>query len=147
MFLGQFYHNLDDKGRLTVPARYRDLLVPAGAYIMQGFDQNLIVLPSENYEELFQRIRMATTITDPIARSLRRLVFSTADHVEVDKAGRILVPQFLRTYAGLECALVVVGMGDYFELWSPEAWKIQNEQLQDPQLNSDRFAAFSLASG
>jgi MraZ protein len=146
MFLGQFYHNLDDKGRLTVPARYRDLLVLAGAYIMQGFDQNLIVLPSENYDEVFQRIRLMS-ITDPNARSLRRLLFSTADRVEVDKAGRILIPQFLRTYAGLECALVVVGMGDYFEIWSPEAWKVQNEQLQDPQLNMDRFSAFNLASG
>ena len=67
--------------------------------------------------------------------------------MEVDKAGRILIPQFLRTYAGLECALVLVGMGDYFEIWSPEAWKVQFEQLQDPQLNSDRFSAFSLASG
>jgi MraZ protein len=146
MFLGQFYHNLDDKGRLTVPSRYRDLLLPAGAYIMQGFDQNLIVLPSDNYEEQFQRIRQLS-MTDPDARSLRRLFFSTADRVEVDKAGRILIPQFLRTYAGLECALVLVGMGDYFEIWSPEAWKVQFEQLQDPQLNSDRFSAFSLASG
>jgi MraZ protein len=146
MFLGQFYHNLDDKGRLTVPSRYRDLLLPAGAYIMQGFDQNLIVLPSDNYEAQIQRIRQLS-ITDPDARSLRRLYFSTADRVDVDKAGRILIPQFLRTYAGLECALVLVGMGDYFEIWSPEAWKVQFEQLQDPQLNSDRFSAISLASG
>ena len=146
MFLGQFYHNLDEKGRLTIPARYRDLLLPAGAYIMQGFDQNLIVLPSENYEGLFQRIRQMS-ITEPNARLLRRLFFSTADRVDVDKAGRILIPQFLRTFAGLECSLVIVGNGDYFELWSPEAWKTQNEQLQDPQLNSDRFTEFSLASG
>jgi MraZ protein len=146
MFLGQFYHNLDDKGRLTVPSRYRDLLLPAGAYIMQGFDQNLIVLPSDNYEELSQRIRQMS-ITDPNARLLRRLFFSTADRVDIDKAGRILIPQFLRAYAGLDCALVVVGMGDYFEIWSPEAWKVQNEQLQDPQLNADRFTAFNLASG
>jgi MraZ protein len=146
MFLGQFYHNLDDKGRLTVPSRYRDLLLPAGAYIMQGFDQNLIVLPSDNYEAQIQRIRQLS-MTDPDARSLRRLYFSTADRVDVDKAGRILIPQFLRTYAGLECALVLVGMGDYFEIWSPDAWKVQFEQLQDPQLNSDRFKAISLASG
>jgi MraZ protein len=146
MFLGQFYHNLDDKGRLTVPSRYRDLLIPAGAYIMQGFDQNLIVLPSDNYEDLYQRIRQMS-ITDPNARSLRRLFFSTADRAEIDKAGRILIPQFLRSYAGLESALVVVGMGDYFEIWSPETWNVQNQQLQDPQLNTDRFVAFNLASG
>ena len=64
---------------------------------MQGFDQNLIVLPSENYEGLFQRIRQMS-ITDPNARLLRRLFFSTADRVDVDQAGRILIPQFLRTY-------------------------------------------------
>ena len=72
MFLGQFYHNLDDKGRLTVPSRYRDLLLPAGAYIMQGFDQNLIVLPSENYEEQFQRIRQIEY--DGSRRSLAKTV-------------------------------------------------------------------------
>jgi len=145
MFLGQFYHNLDDKSRLTVPARYRDYLVPGGAYIMQGFDQNLIVLPSEIYEEIYHKIRQMS-FTDPKVRALKRLIFSTAEHVEVDKAGRILISQFLRAFAGLETALVVVGNGDYFELWSPETWKTERDQLLDTQMNSDRFAVFNLAS-
>ncbi len=143
MFFGQFYHNLDEKGRLTVPVRYRDELVPGGAYVMQGFDRNLIVLPSEKYEELSHRVSQMS-ITDSNTRLLRRLVFSTADRVELDKAGRVLLPQFLRQFAGLESSLVVVGMGDFFEIWSLEIWGEQNLILQDAQSNPDRFAALNL---
>jgi transcriptional regulator MraZ len=144
LFLGQFYHNIDEKGRLTVPVRYRDDLVPDGAFIMQGFDRNLMVLPSNIYEGLSRRVSQMS-MTDSTARLLRRLVFSTADRVEVDKAGRVLIPQFLRQFAGLENSLIVVGMGDYFEIWSPEAWNEQDRALQEAQTNPDRFAALNLA--
>jgi MraZ protein len=143
MFLGQFYHNLDDKGRLTVPARFRDLLVPEGAYIMQGFDHNLVVLPSRSFESLSHRIN-SMSMTDPMARLLRRLLFSSADRVDVDRAGRILIPQFLRDANGLQNSVVVVGNGDYFEIWSPEEWALQTEQLQDAQSNAHRFAELDL---
>lgn len=145
MFLGRFYHNLDDKGRLTVPARFRDLLVPDGAYVMQGFELNLMVLPSTTFESLNRRIHQMS-LTDPTSRLLRRLLYSTADRVDVDKAGRILLPQFLRQAAALESSVVIVGNGNFFELWSPEQWDVQNEQLQDAQLNAHRFAALNLTS-
>ena len=145
MFLGQFYHNLDDKGRLTVPARFRDLLVPEGAYVMQGFDHNLMVLPCSAFESLSRRINNQS-VTDPRARMLRRLLFASADRVEVDRAGRILIPQFLRDAAGLLNSVVVVGNGDYFEVWSPEEWNLQTEQLQDAQANAERFKEFDIAS-
>jgi MraZ protein len=144
LFLGQFYHNIDEKGRLTVPVRYRDDLVPDGAYIMQGFDRNLMVLPSSIYEGLSHRVSQMS-LTDSTARLLRRLVFSTADRVEMDKTGRVLIPQFLRHFAGLESSLIVVGMGDYFEIWSPEAWGEQDRALQDAQTNPNRFATLNLA--
>ena len=145
MFLGQFYHNLDDKGRLTVPARFRDLLVPDGAYVMQGFDHNLMVLPCIAFESLSRQIN-SQSVTNPRARMLRRLLFATADRVEVDRAGRILIQQFLREAAGLQNSVVVVGNGDYFEVWSPEEWEAQAEQLQDVQANADRFMDFNIAS-
>lgn len=144
VFLGQFYHNLDEKGRLTIPVRYRDYLAPDGAYVMQGFDKNLMVLPSSFFDEFSLRISQMS-ITDSTARLLKRLVFSTANRVEVDKAGRILLPQFLRQFAGLETSLVVIGMGDYFEIWSPDTWRDQNEAIQDAQSNPDRFSALNLA--
>ncbi len=145
MFLGRFYHNLDDKGRLTIPARFRDLLLPDGAYVMQGFDKNLLVLPTADFEAFGRHVNHQS-MTDPDSRLLRRLVFSTADRLEFDRAGRILIPQFLRQAAGIDTNVVLVGAGRYFEIWSPEAWGIQDEQLQDPQANAERFSAFDLTS-
>ena len=127
-----------------VPARFRDHMVPDGAFVMQGFDQNLMVLPSDKYQELARRVNQMS-LTDSRARLLKRQVFSTADHVDVDKAGRILLPQFLRKFAGLEDETVVIGMGEFFEIWSPEAWSDQNAELQNAQANPDRFSALDLA--
>lgn len=144
MFLGQFYHNLDDKGRLIIPARYRDYLSPDGAFVMQGFDQNLMVLPVAKFEELSRQVNLLS-LTDSSARLLKRLIFSTADKVDVDKIGRILLPQFLRQFAGLEENLVIVGAGNYFEIWSQDAWKAQHDALHEIRLNPDLFAGMQLA--
>jgi MraZ protein len=145
MFLGQYRHNLDSKGRLTVPARFRDLLVPEGAYVMQGFDLNLMVLPTSTFDSISRRVNRMS-MTDPKTRLLRRLIFSTANYVEVDRAGRILIPLFLRETAKLESGITVVGNGDYFEIWSPELWDQQIEELQDPLSNADRFEGLILSS-
>ena len=145
MFLGQFQHNLDAKNRLTVPARFREELLSEGAYVMQGFDRNLMVLPTTTFETISRRVNQMS-MTDPKTRLLRRLIFSTANYVEVDKVGRILIPQFLRDAATLENGVVVVGNGDYFEIWSPELWNVQIEDLQDAEINADRFAGLFLTS-
>ena len=145
MFLGQFYHNLDNKGRLTIPTSFRDLLSNNGAYILQGFEQNLMVLPSPLFEIVSHRINQMS-MTDPNSRLLRRLFFSTAKFGEVDKAGRILIPQFLRQSAYMESEVVVVGNGAYFEIWSPKNWSSQAEQIQDTQTNAHRFAELDLTS-
>ena len=91
MFLGQYQHTLDDKGRLMVPARYRDLLA-AGAYITQGFDKCLMVMTEEHFNEVYA-ILSGLNMADQSARMLRRLILSNAYQVEVDRVGRILVPQ------------------------------------------------------
>ena len=145
MFLGQYRHSLDNKGRLTVPARYRELL-EEGAYITQGFDRNLMIWKSSAFESISQRVGQMS-ITDPASRLLRRLIFSSGERVEVDRAGRILIPQFLRQAAYLDGEAVVVGVGDYFEVWSPSLWDEQAAQLQDTEANAQRFIAFDLTSG
>ena len=145
MFLGQYRHNLDNKGRLTVPARYREMLED-GAYITQGFDRNLMVWKTSAFEIISQRVNQMS-ITDPASRLLRRLIFSSGERVEVDRAGRILIPQFLRHSANLDSEAVVVGVGDYFEVWSPSLWDEQAAQLQDIDANAQRFIAFDLSSG
>ena len=145
MFLGQFLHSYDEKWRLTIPARFRDLLIPDGAFVMQGFEHNLMVVPARTFENLSHKVNRIS-MTDPKARSLRRLFFSTADRIEVDKVGRILIPQFLRRLITSENQLVVVGMGDYFEIWTPEEWEVQNEMINDAESNAHRYAALDLSS-
>lgn len=144
MFLSQFNHNLDDKGRLMIPARYRDLLA-AGAYITQGFDKCLMVMTDGYFKEVYEIINGMNT-ADPATRMLRRLILSNAYPVEVDKVGRILVPQNLRSFLGIENGeLVVAGQGDYFEVWSPVEWKTQMDKLQDVEANQQRFATLKLS--
>ncbi len=144
MFLGQFQHNLDDKGRLMIPARYRDLLA-AGAYITQGFDKCLMVMTDAYFNEMYSIIN-SMNMADPTARMLRRLILSNAYPVEVDKVGRVLVPQNLRQFLGIESGeLTVAGQGDYFEVWAPADWKAQMDIVQDVQANEQRFATLNLS--
>jgi MraZ protein len=145
MFLGQFQHNLDEKGRLMIPARYREFLA-AGAFIAQGFDRCLMVMTDVHFKQVYDRIN-AMNLADPNARLLRRLILSTAYPVEIDKVGRILVPQNLRQVNGLESEAIVAGQGEYFEIWSPAEWNEQLNQLQDIEMNNQRFATLDLSRG
>lgn len=143
MFIGQFQHNLDDKGRLMIPARFRDLLA-GGAFITQGFDKCLMVMTEIYFKQVYDRIE-AMNLADPTARLLRRLILSNAYPVEVDKVGRILVPQNLRAFLQIEGEAIVAGQGEYFEVWKPAEWNEQMAQLQDTEANNQRFAALNLS--
>ena len=143
MFLGQFQHNLDDKGRLMIPARFRELLV-GGAFITQGFDKCLMVMTETHFKQVYDRIE-AMNLADPSTRSLRRLLLSNAYPVEVDKVGRILVPQNLRAFLQIEGEAIVAGQGEYFEVWKPAEWNVQMALLQDTEANNQRFATLDLS--
>jgi len=145
MFLGQFQHNLDEKGRLMIPARYRELLA-AGAFITQGFDKCLMVMTDVHFQEVYERIN-AMNLADPDARLLRRLILSNAYSVEIDRIGRILVPQNLRQVIGLNGEAIVAGQGEYFEVWAPADWNKQMDQLQEIETNNQRFATLDLSRG
>lgn len=143
MFLGQFEHTIDSKGRMTIPVRFREL-IQDGAYVTLGFDKNLMVLTPDSFLRLSERIN-SMSITDPMTRDLRRLMFSHAVQVEVDKAGRILIPQFLRDRTGLDGQAMVVGVGGYFEIWSPLVWNPHSEQLIDGEANTQRYATLDVS--
>ena len=143
MFLGQFYHNLDEKGRLTIPSKFRELLGTDGAFVMQGFDRNLMVLPSPIFKNLSERIN-SMSITNPSARKLRRMVFATATKVDVDKIGRILIPHFLRAAAELDGNVIIVGSGGYFEIWSSKNWEAQQKELNEIQNDPGLFESLDL---
>jgi len=144
MFLGRYQHSIDDKGRLMVPARFRELL-DGGAYLTQGFEKCLMVMTEAHFKQVYDLIT-SMRLTDPTARLLRRLIFSNAYQVEVDKVGRILVPGNLRQFAGLEVDAVVAGQGEYFEVWTPAEWDKQAALLNDAEANNHRFAALNISS-
>ena len=143
MFLGQYHHNLDEKGRLTIPAKFRDM-VAEGAFITQGFDRNLRLLTESDFESMAAQINRLS-MTDPAIRQLRRLIFATASEVQLDRIGRTLIPQFLREFAGLTNEAIIVGVGEAIEIWSPQAWAEQESILQDADANARRFAELDLS--
>ena len=141
-FLGQFQHNLDDRGRLMIPARFREML-DGGAYLTQGFDRCLMVMTGEYFRQVYTDLD-ANSLTNPAARILRRMILGNAFQVEIDKIGRILVPQMLRDFAGLTGEAIIVGQGEYFEVWTPAAWAEQVTLMQDVETNNQRFATLRL---
>lgn len=145
MFLGQFVHSIDAKGRITVPVRFRASL-SSGAFVTQGFERNLMVYTTDSFQQLANKAKTLTT-TDPEARAIRRVIFGGAADVELDSQGRILVPPFLRDYAELEGEAALVGAGEYFEIWNAEIWQGELGAVTDPEINARRFAAFDLSSG
>jgi MraZ protein len=142
MFLGQYTHSLDGKGRLIVPARFRED-IQGSIYLTQGFDENLRMLPEETFQSIYNRVTEMSS-TDPTARQLRRLIFSSAQKVDLDNNGRILVPKYLREVANLASEAIIVGVGESIEIWSPDAWEKQNLILQDADANAKRFAALDV---
>ena len=121
MFLGEYEHTVDDKGRMAIPAKFRAGLAE-GLVVTRGFDQNLLVYPMTVWRELAVRIN-ALPMAQPAARNLRRLLFGSAADVEIDKQGRILLPANLREYAGITGEAVVAGLDTFIEIWSNERWQ------------------------
>jgi len=121
VFLGEFEHSVDEKGRVAVPARFREELAE-GIILTRGFERCLQAFPRPTWERLRERVS-GLSLGSEESRLLRRLLFSGATDVEVDRQGRILVPQNLREYAGLGEQVVLAGMDTFFEVWSSERWR------------------------
>jgi MraZ protein len=145
MFMGEFTHSIDDKGRLTIPAKFREDLA-YGAVLTRGYDKDLLLYTAEAFKRITARAETLSP-TDPENRALLRLTFSGASEVVPDRQGRILVPPYLREYAGLENECVIVGVGNSIEIWSRDGWAQQLQTLNDPDKNTARFAALNLATG
>jgi len=127
-FRGVTHLALDAKGRLAIPARHRDALVGAAAervlVLTADPGRCLLLYPRAAWEPIQQRLMALSSFNEQI-RSLQRLLVGHADDVEMDNAGRILVPPALRQYAGLDHRVVLVGQGNKFELWDEAKWQDQ----------------------
>jgi MraZ protein len=129
MFLGEYTHTIDDKGRVTIPARYRGELA-AGLVVTRGFDENLMVFPISEWQAMAERIA-ARPLSDESVRAFRRRVFAGAADLEPDRQGRIVLPQYLRDFAGIDGEVVIAGMFNYIELWSAEAWQAMRASVEE----------------
>jgi MraZ protein len=131
MFHGRANLNLDSKGRLAMPAKYRDALAAecAGELVVTA-DSNhyLLIYPKPEWKAIQQKL-MALSNANPKVKKLQRLLVGNAQEAQLDGAGRILVSPELRQFAGLEKNVTLVGVGSKFELWDEAKW---NEQMGEP---------------
>ena len=139
MFLGRFENKLDDKGRLAMPAKFRPRLAE-GFVVTRGFEGCLTLYPLTEWQQLAEALGRFP-VTDQKARSLRRVLFAQAADMELDKQGRILIPEYLREAAGLTNEVVVAGMDGYIEIWDSTRW----QQIESQNEESAAEIAQSLA--
>ena len=144
LFLGKFSTTIDPKNRFSVPASFRAQL-SGGAILTQGFDRNLQVLTANAFQEIYRRVT-SLNIADPLARLLLRLILGTANELGVDKSNQLMIPENLMDYALLQKNILLIGQGDYFEIWSPDLWAKQEAQLRDAETNSARFSLLTVAT-
>jgi MraZ protein len=129
MFLGEYEHSIDSKGRIAVPAKFRPRL-ERGLVVTRGFERCLQVYPMEQWQALAERVS-GLSLGSGEARSLRRLLFASAFDTELDRQGRVLIPASLREYAGIGDTAIVAGMNTYFEIWSLDTWNDAQATLDE----------------
>lgn len=130
MLIGEYQHNIDPKGRVIVPAKFREDLGEC-FYVTKGLDGCLFVLSPTEWGRLQAKI-MAMPISK--ARGLQRFFFSGAAEVEPDKQGRILIPQQLRDYAHITRDVTVIGASTRAEIWDTESWNAFNSALTEDSI-------------
>lgn len=143
MFTGQHDHNIDEKNRITFPVRFREL-VSDGAFIIRGFDDNLVVMTASRFNALAEKIN-ALSFGDPDARELQRFLFGNASEIEFDKSGRFIIPQNLREFAHLDGEATVVGAGEKIEIWSPTLLKQRDERFSTPNAAAELARKYDIS--
>ena len=131
MFLSQYHHTIDTKGRLSIPGKYRDALAQRASDVLivtRDPEQCLAILPLDEYRRRAAKVQ-AIPDTARVSKDYRRFVHGDAVDCSLDRQGRILIPPGLRQYAGLDRDVMLVGLNDYFEAWSLARWRAKSEQL------------------
>jgi MraZ protein len=136
MFLGEYTHTLDSKGRLTLPAKFRETLAQ-GVVVTRGLDKCLFVFTYDDWKVFTEILSEKLPFTQKSARDFSRFFFSGAVDIIPDRQGRVLIPPFLREYAGLDSDVVIIGANSRLELWDPSRWR---DALLDVESNAEMIA-------
>lgn len=135
MFIGEYSHSIDEKGRLSVPVKFRDRLA-TGCVLTRGLDGCLWLYTEEEWGRIADEVSKLP-ITSKNARSFSRFILSGAMDVKLDKVGRIIIPKYLSDYAKMKSKVVITGMHNRLELWADENWNTFKKEMED---NSDEVA-------
>lgn len=143
IFRGRFEYTIDPKGRVNIPARFREQLQESGqeSFVITNFDNCIYVYPVDDWSRT-EEILSTISSVDRKRNTFLRFFIGGAVEVAPDKQGRILIPPSLRAYAGLEKDVVITGMPNRFEIWSSERWaeamaRFEKEGFQDPELERE----------
>jgi len=128
MFIGEYSHNLDEKGRLAIPVKFRNHL-KKGAVVTRGLDSCLFLYTKLEWEKLAEKLA-ALPISQANSRAFARLMLAGAMDVEVDKQGRIVLPEYLRSFAELKKNAVIAGLYNRLEIWDQEKWSLYKNQTE-----------------
>lgn len=131
MFKGQYKHNLDDKGRLVLPSKFREQLGD-GSVITIGYDGCLQIYTKEGYEQAVNEL-LSKPMSTKIVRNQLRVLTGSAFDIDIDKSGRVKVPDYLLSDAGITKEVTVVGVGSVIEVWATERW------LKEQSLDRDGY--------
>ncbi len=138
MFRGVSFHTIDQKGRVIIPARFRDLIRNGGGdgVMLAQMDKCLFGYTYDYWNIIEQNV-LSMSNKDQLYRQLRRFFIGTASDCSFDKQYRVLIPPSLRDYAELEKEIVLVGVLKSFEVWSREKWDLENEKMKDDLADED----------
>ncbi|HCO48265.1 MAG TPA: cell division/cell wall cluster transcriptional repressor MraZ [Spirochaetaceae bacterium] len=136
MLTGEFRNTLDEKGRLSLPARMRSELPGIELVLTQGIDQCLWLFPPQQWQELSQKLMASTSLFQAKSRLVQRRIIAPAQEVEIDRLGRISIPQSLREWAGLSRECVILGISKYIEIWSADEYRKYLEDNKDEFLSA-----------
>lgn len=143
MFLGEFAHSIDNKGRLAIPAKFR-LRLGEGAVVTRGLDGCLVIYPAEEWQGFAEKLDKLPS-TQPDVRNYKRFIFSGATECDFDRQGRVLIPAFLREYAGLGETAVVIGQYSKVEIWNQERWDATRPKVEeDGEAIAERLSGLGL---
>jgi MraZ protein len=142
MFLGEYQHSLDAKGRVILPAKYRDQL-SGGAYVTRGRGGCLSVYTEQEFQDVADRVREASKRGGRELDAARSFFAGTAE-VSPDKQGRIAIPQQLREYAGLDKDVVVAGVFSRIEIWDGRRWRERDREGEQSLNESDELPDFGI---
>ena len=135
MFIGEYNHNLDDKGRLAIPAKFRTIL-KKGAVVTKGLDNCLFLYSKEQFEKIATKFA-ALPISSAKARAFSRHMLAGAMDVEFDNQGRVTLPEYLRDFSGLKKSIIIAGLYNHLEIWNEAAW---NKYKGEAEKNSNAIA-------